>query len=513
MAEGRQRSDPAAPAKRYVTPYHRWSKAETRIADRFALRLIRGQYANANAAVSDCQQALRRAGFLAHLEFRTVGNKLRKRSSDLGRRKRFLWWGRTENRIAEEFARAVAAERYPDVKAAVPDCRRALARAGLPLHDAGSSIAGKLWRLSELYGRKKRFVEWTPDEDTVGERFARAVINGRYASVTSAVPDCRKALARLGLRERRTWTAVRHHVTKIARRLGRPPAPPKWSAAEEEVLDRHGRALVAGEYRTVKAAAVSAHREIRRLRTGVPRELSAVEYRLQRRTRGMGRGKPLRMWTRAEIALAQRYAQAMARGVYADAMEAARACAAALERLPATEKEPPPRRSLGRVHNVLLPMIRRRIYPWRHTGWLPAELRLADVYARAAVEHRYPSVLHAARACQRAIGRYHRRRLRGIGRPPSEIRAIKSVFDKVMRRAKQLGRYRLSNRRWTRTELRVSARWCRKYQLHREGRLAMNLKTISTLMRAELDRLGYYRTLHACVTQLITESHAPLTGR
>ncbi len=502
---------PTAPArrKRRVTPYHRWSAAETRIADRFAKMMIRERYRSANAAIGDCRDALRRTGFLSHLDSRTIGNKLRKRSSDLGRPLRYLHWSSAQTHVAERFAQAVVAGRYADVNAAVPDCRKALKQAGLQIPAARTAIAAKLWRLTERYGRLRRYVGWAAGEEEVAERFARAVLTGRYRHVTEAVSDCRKALDRLGLPGRRTPTGVRHHLNKTARRLGRPLVSVKWSTTEEEIISRFARAVVQREYRTIATAAPVACRALSALGLQFGRTRQAVVDRLRARTRDMGHGAVRQLWTRQEIELADRHARAMADGTYGDAMEAARACAAAMNRLrqqhPARYREMPPR-SLSRIHGVLLPRIRELIYPWRHTKWLKAELRLVDLYARAAVEHRYPSVLHAARACHKAVERLHVRRQRGMAHRATQIRAVHSVFDKVMRRAKTLGRYRLPGRRWTPEEHQVSARWGRKYRLHREGKLRMNLPTVAKLMQAELDRLGYYRTLQACAIRVIDEA-------
>jgi hypothetical protein len=39
----------------------------------------------------------------------------------------------------------------------------------------------------------------------------------------------------------------------------------------------------------------------------------------------------------------------------------------------------------------------------------------------------------------------------------------------------------------------------RRYDLYKQGKRMMNLKTIAGFMQAELDRLGYFRSARACV--------------
>jgi hypothetical protein len=159
--------------KRRVTPYHRWNAAENRIADRFAARLARGGYLNANAAIDDCRRALVRAGLRDHTRDRTVGNKLRHRARQLGRRLVFAHWTPKQNRIAVRFARAIVIGKHPDSHAAVPNCVSATKASGVRPSCSGQAVAAKLWRIARDLGLEPRAARWTGREMAVAKKWAR----------------------------------------------------------------------------------------------------------------------------------------------------------------------------------------------------------------------------------------------------------------------------------------------------------------------------------------------------
>jgi len=200
----RKRPQPARiRIKRRVTPYHRWSASENKIVDRFAARLARGGYRDANAAIDDCRQALVRAGLRDHTTSdRTVGNKLRHRSRQMGRRLVFAHWTPKQNRIARRFGRALFRGRYLDSHAAVPDCVSAMKASGVRPSCTDQAVAAKLWRIARDLGLKPRAARWTEPEMAVAKKWTRKYYlfkTGRARMGLSTIAGMMQAeLGRLG---------------------------------------------------------------------------------------------------------------------------------------------------------------------------------------------------------------------------------------------------------------------------------------------------------------------------
>ena len=301
--------------------------------------------------------------------------------------------------------------------------------------------------------RKRRSVpDWTPAEERVVERYARAVLKKEYSDAVLAVEPCRAELARAAKGARtalRTRKSVHHRLVTWAIKLGRVRLHVLWTPREEAVLGRFVRAVAGGRIRTARGAGRTCARALRRLHLRYPAEFA---------------GKP--------------------------------------------------DRSEGSAHNMIWRRLAKLRSRWYNSRWTPSELALVDRYARLLIAHRFPHVRAASRACREAINRMHARpaRRRGVEHPV-EVRTLAAVFNRVFYRVKELAPYQVPCRRWTAEEQRIAARWRRKYGRHKRGELTMNLRTIAALMQAELGRRGYYRSVQACVTEIVMNSREGLPGR
>lgn len=289
---------------------------------------------------------------------------------------------------------------------------------------------------------------WSRAELRVAERYARAVLTGRYSNAVLAVKDCRAALARVaGGSPRkamrppvRSRKAVHAMLVKAALRLGRTRSRARWRPGETAILDRFAKAVAGNRFRTAREAGPACRDAITTLHRRFPAQYAGI-----------------------------------------------------------------PERSLSTIQHELWPRVAKLKFRWFNSHWSAAELALADRYTRLLVAHRFPHVSAASRACCEAINRLHARLARKRGRKqPGIVRTLPGVFDQILTRAKELAPFQIPHRRWVAEEHRIAARWTRKHDQHMRGKLTMNLFTIASLLQGELDRKGYYRNVQACVTEIVT---------
>jgi hypothetical protein len=294
---------------------------------------------------------------------------------------------------------------------------------------------------------------WGPQERRILDRFARAVRDGRFPNAVLAVEPCRNALLRL--------------CRKTAR-AGRP--------------------------------------------AGFPRTRQTVHRQLIFRARELGRPRLLARWHPSELALLDRHARYVARDRYATAREAGRACAEALRRLHDSrpdEFEGIPYRTEATLQHRLWPRVARLRYRWYNSHWDKAERALLERFARETSDGKRGCIREAARVLCRHLARLHARRERThSGTRPKPARSLSAVSATLFDRVQELGNKRVPNRRWSRAEQRIADRYARRYDRHCRGLLRMNLRTIATLMQADLDRKGWFRSLEACQSRIIEHRKA-----
>lgn len=386
-------------------------------------------------------------------------------------------WTPAETRVIERYVRRLKANRalsaYETSQQCAQEVRRVRARGAPPrTHWA---VYSQLCTGLRAAGRTRRAARdrWTRAELRVMERFAQAVVLGRYRSVRQAAPECRRQLERLEPgRERfvtRTRTGVAGRLYLRVAELGRSPARALWSRSELRVAERFARAVISGEYVSSRAATHDCRRELARHRRRVgqdrrrpapPRTELAVKLRLQATVRRLEPDRPtvndLR-WTKQELRIADRYALKVATGFYPHTGAAARDCRRELARLARAAKHRV-RRSRANVRRVLDERIRVLSLPPSGRHWTAEEERVVDRYARAVAAGRFRHALAAAERCTAELNRLrqqHPERYRS-----SYLRKVGTVHGRLWPRVAQL-RYPWSHTKWTAAERRIANRYAR----------------------------------------------------
>jgi hypothetical protein len=484
--------------------------------DRFARAVVAGKYRTLYAAVGKCHAALARIGTDHVRSIPAVDVKLARRSRALGRVVRAPRWTPDEKRLADRFARAIIALRYSSVEAAIPDFRRALVRAGLPDRHSNKGIHRYVEDRTQALGRhvwqrrKPEVPLLTRGEQRVIDRFARRVASGRIAFARRAVPPCRRELAQLAPPSRLPdWSICRHLISR-AHDFGRPAWKHPWTEPELRLVLRYAHALEQGKYRSTSDAARACRGAMRKAGLQLFHSLDVVSDKLRELT--PGRTKKAARWASSEDRILARFARAIYEGRYAGVPAALPACAEALEKLTADAHPARPRRTLEAVSGRLRRAV-SRLGPGPRRRWSESENRAIERYAQAVMRKRFWNVLTAARACWAAVNRLG---ARGgapdpAGRARRVTRTLTAVLDRLSERTWQLGRPRRSQRRWSKEERRISARWARRLGLHKQGRLRMSCLTMAGIMQGELGRRGYRRTRTACATETLKRYRSGIT--
>lgn len=290
-----------------------------------------------------------------------------------------------------------------------------------------------------------------------------------------------------------------------------------WSEAEWRVLEKIARKVIRGVYPDARSAVSDLQAELSRLRRRRPtrarkRTDQAVWKKLLLRSTEMGRVRPKAAWLPPEQRLLDRFARSVADGKHRTASEAADPCVAALADLRRRHQGmyrcvPPRTRDavLSRLRPAATALRSARL----HTVWTAAETGIADRFVRSLLSRRYDSVRVASVACCETINAHHRRRnaKRSTGRQADHsARTPGGVYRLLRLRLDEAARHRLPYRRWTSEERRVSLRWGRRYQRHRQGQVTADITTLAKMMKAELDRRGYFRGVHACRMELVKQA-------
>jgi hypothetical protein len=240
----------------------RWTQPELVILDRHARALGGGRFRDARAAAASCHAEISRLVPRPPTRVRTgVFAKLVLRARALGWCMDNTRWLPQERRLLEMYSRRAALDKTITVKAAARACHASIARlydrfrAKHPSGSDGyvqraySTIHSYVERRAEEMGRRVD-AGWSPDEDAVVNRHARALLDGQYRDGPAAVRACRRELARL----RRTWrksdlrrfnrtrprsrAAVHSRIVELAHTYKRRWPKTEWTDEEVSLLRR-----------------------------------------------------------------------------------------------------------------------------------------------------------------------------------------------------------------------------------------------------------------------------------
>jgi hypothetical protein len=414
-------------------------------------------------------------------------------------------WHEPEQRIVSGYVQATAAGRYPDMLTATRRCIAQIER----LHDRWrrlhpdearsikprtfQTIYTILRKESRTLGRPLSAVLYTPEEKALLNRYARAVVEGRYKTAAEATRAAMPELARLwpktpakpGAGLPRPFEGVFQRICILTRRLGQPRPETVWHPTEDRIVARFARRVLSGEFRSARAATPECHKELAllygrlrgkgglRLAESAQRTPEAVHIRLLLHLQRLGRHGPRQWpWTEPEKRLAAKWAQKHDETVKAgtpwrisDTIEMLRAelkqrgmrvrdvesCRHALGKL-TRYRAPRAPRILGRVwHGPADEATLAALTRFRE-----AEDALMEKYARIAVRDPEHWVSQAARDLLAELGQLQERTSRDHPGVAFQLRwrTIMTVRSLLWRRAKALGMPRLLTR-WTPAEDRL----------------------------------------------------------
>ena len=230
---------------------------------------------------------------------------------------------------------------------------------------------------------------------------------------------------------------------------------PKWSPSELAIVDRHIEMLKRGRYRSGAEASRACHKELLALpasKTRMRRTLVAVDLKINAHKRLAGINAPARRWLSSELAVVNRFVEAVRKNRYETLLAASLDCRQELARLRANHKGPEPKplaRTIAGVHQRMGTAARKLNLTWSFHGWQAEERRVAKRFARAFLAGKYPSMMATARACWSELA--HR-----SNRP----RQFGGVYWTVLNEARSAGLGHLKEY-WTPAEQRVLNRYLR----------------------------------------------------
>jgi len=439
-----------------VTRFRRWTAAEDRLTGDLARAVIARRYPSAAMAIPDFRQALTRAGLPDRRSNKAIQTHIINRTFALGRR---VWkdkWTDAETRVAERFGRALARGKYRHAGAAVADCQRALAAAGLPARHPKGGVRDKIRRCAHRAGMANRVPRWSPLEKSIADRYAQAVARGEYSDARRAAGDCCRELERTGLATRRTESAVSDQLLARCLAAGWKSKDARLTPGEQRTVDRFARKIASGRIAFAQEALSPCRRELARLRAPVKRTDRAILHHLISRARTFGWQSGWHRWTTPELRLMRRYARALGQGKYPSSFAAARACRDAMKKAGFESRH---------SKQTLSTKIRELTPGWaqRKVRWRPEEDRLVADFARAILEGRYAGIPAALPACAAALGQLATRAADAPS--PRPRHTLESVTARLWEAAFRLGPR--SRGRWRKSENRVIDRYARAVIRHR----------------------------------------------
>ncbi len=312
---------------------------------------------------------------------------------------------------------------------------------------------------------------WNEAEDRVVNRFARAIVSGRYPNVNQALPDCRRELAPIAPGLQRTDVAISWRLLCRAYDFGLPRWKHFWTEQERRLLEPFASALARGEYPDATTAAILVNRTFKQAGLAARHPDESVRDLIRMRARALGRVPRTVCFSPEEDRVISRFSRALVRNEYPSGTATVADCRRALTQAGITSRRSDQAlatrintgaRALGQVS---------RFAPWSASG-----VRTINRFARALVADRYPSIVAAARDCRSALERDGQFGNRTVGGLRAKLRVHALGMGKPG-----------SKPRWREEELRVLDDFARAII---RGAYPTRLAA-AALCRRALERAGY----------------------
>lgn len=418
-----------------------WTSHEQAVLDRATRALVQGHYPNLTAAAIACRDELERmrqeqpaatAGVTRGLS--GVKDRLGRAAHEMGWRWSQTRWDPAERRIAERYARELAKGNLTSVRAAAEKCWQEMKSQHDRREAGGEGAAGPALRTlatietyladwSRRLGRKVQ-PRWGRRDDEVMDRFADAIVNGTYLTISAAVPDCLRALQEAGLGTGRTRKAVAARLLGRAYASGLALRRHKWSEPESRILDELARAVIRGEYASAAAAVPDYVARVKQAGLPLRHPTRQVGHQLGRLARALGRAPQVVRLNPKEERVLDKFARAVAAGKYVTVKQAVADCRSALGRTGV-----PHVRSSRAVLSQLVARSRAHGRVPAYARWSAEEASTADRCARALARGNHATVGSAVAAWRRAL----------VGVPLARTRSMSAIRYQLARRGVALG--------------------------------------------------------------------------
>lgn len=239
------------------------------IIERHSRALVRRRHGNQTVAAHACMRDLARF-YRTHaavrpMTFKSVRTYIARRAHASGMPLTLPPWTEHDDAVVESYARKVLEGSYPSARAAAAACVRVLAssarrdrtRGCLTRQRTVEGVRARICVAASRLGNPRPNACWTRQEETLLERHAQDVIEGRHRSALAAARACYRDLAAYYRRLRetqglkavagRSYRAVAAQMHELLRELGRCGTPSRpWSQPEKRLAaqwlrwyDRH----------------------------------------------------------------------------------------------------------------------------------------------------------------------------------------------------------------------------------------------------------------------------------
>ena len=280
----------------------------------------------------------------------------------------------------------------------MPKLHKDLPKAKTPLVPPSADVGGR----RRVHKPRPPFRRWTPEEHQVVDRFARAIVEGRYRTVKEALPECQRELGRFAPVCPRTDVAVAWQVLCRAYDFGLPRRKHFWTDRESRLLNRRVSALVRGVYPDTATVLRRYKRVCERAGLAVRHPDSVTRTRIIVRARAMGCEPvtPCRRFSLDESRIIARFSLAVVRNDYPNGKAAVVDCLRALAGSGFVC-----RRSERAMAIRINAGARKMGWLGKYARWSQPDVRTIQPFARALAAGRYPNISAASRACQKSLGR------------------------------------------------------------------------------------------------------------
>jgi hypothetical protein len=220
VTPGLQRTDAAVVTKLLNRAYafgrpqwmHYWTDQEKRLLERHASALAHGKCPDVTTAARLVKRAFKQAGLGARHPDGQIRDWVIARAQALGRAPYPVPFRPEEDRIISRFSQALARNEYSCGKEAVSDCRRAYARARMTRHRSDATLITRINTGARALGWTQQSAPLNASGVRIIDRFARALVSGRYPSIEAASRECRAALKHAGQGDNLTELGLRRKL-------------------------------------------------------------------------------------------------------------------------------------------------------------------------------------------------------------------------------------------------------------------------------------------------------------